>query len=305
MLLGSIRELRSRRTIRLFLAAFIIGVMVSRPGWAAPPEPVLDRIARTGVLVTATKDDSPPFAFRDHDGQLVGFSVDLIEEVRKELARKLGREVRTQHVLVTTMTRLSVIEDHQADLGCDTATMTWPREQHVDFTLPIFRDGTRILAYRDTISTIADLRDLRVGVVEGSVTGEILREKMPDIPLASYPTMPAALHALESGDVGGIANVGIALRGLMPSASKRQGLVIVPRGEALGYETIACMVPKDDSRWRDFVNGVLRDSFRGIDAYRGTYVTIYERWFGRDADIAYPLDERTVQFFLSTLTWLD
>ena len=287
------------------MAACIIGVTVSRPGCAAPPEPVLDRIARTGVLVAATKDDSPPFAFRDHDGQLVGFSIDLIEEVRKALAKKLGREVRTQDVLVTTMTRLSVIEDRQADLGCDTATMTWPRQQHVDFTLPIFRDGTRILAYRDTISTIADLRDLRVGVVEGSVTGEILREKMPDIALAWYPTMPAALHALESGDVGGIANVGIALRGLMPSAGKRQGLVIVPRGEALGYETIACMVPKDDSRWRDFVNGVLRDAFRGIDAYRGTYVTIYERWFGRDAAIAYPLDERTVQFFLSTLTWLD
>jgi hypothetical protein len=65
------------------------------------------------------------------------------------------------------------------------------------------------------------------------------------------------------------------------------------------------MVPQDDSHWRDFVNGVLRDLFRGIDAYRGGYTEIYERWFGREAEIAYPLDERTVQFFLSTLVWLD
>ncbi len=271
----------------------------------AAAETTLDRIARTGVLAAGTRDDAPPFAFRDAQGQLVGFSIDLVEEVRRALAQKFNRDIRTDFLIVTSQTRLSVIEDHKADIGCETATMTWPRQQRVDFTLPIFRDGTRILAYRDTVSHLRDLADLHVGVVEGAVTGEILRHKLPDIALTSYPTMPAALHALETGEVEGVANIGIVLRGLMSSATKRQGLVIVPRGEALGYETIACMVPKNDSRWLDFVNGVLRELFVGIDAYRGRYVAIYDKWFGRDAEINYPLDERTVQFFLSTLVWLN
>jgi polar amino acid transport system substrate-binding protein len=278
---------------------------VARPGWAAAPEPTLDRIARTGVLLAGTRDDSRPFAFRDNQGQLVGFSVDLIEEIRKGLSRKFGREIRTEHVPVTTQTRMSAIEEGRAELVCDTATMTWPRQQRVDFTLPIFRDGTRILAYRDTIERSSDFNDLHVGVVEGAVEGEVLQAKLPDVTLKQYPTMPVALRALEAGEVDGIANIGIVLRGLMSSATKRQGLVIVPRGEALGYETVACMMPKNDSRWHDFVNGVLRDLFRGIEDYRGGYVTLYDRWFGRDADIAYPLDERTVQFFLATLAWLD
>jgi polar amino acid transport system substrate-binding protein len=288
--------------LRFALAPLVLAALLCAPARA---EPTLDRIARTGILFAGTRDDAPPFAFRDAQGQLVGLSVDLIEEVRKALSRKFGREIRTEPLIVTTQTRMTAIETGLTSLVCDTATMTWPRQQEVDFTLPIFRDGTRILAYRDTVEKSRDLEELRIGVVDGAVEGEILKKKLPDIALTTYPTMPAALHGLEAGEVGGIANIGIVLRGLIPAATKRQGLVIVPRGEALGYETIACMVPKNDSQWLDFVNGVLRDLFRGIDEYRGGYVTIYDKWFGRNAVIAYPLDERTVQFFMATLVWLD
>ncbi len=271
----------------------------------AAAEPTLDRIARTGTLLAGTRDDAPPFAFRNPQGKLVGLSVDLIEEVRKALTVKFGKPVQTHIVPVTTQTRLDVIENHTADLVCETATVTWAREQRVDFTLPIFRDGTRILAYRDTLANVRDLSQLRIGIVQGAVTGRVLRERLPGVEIKPYSSMPAALSALEAEEVDGIANVGIVLRGLISTATRRQGLVIVPRGDALGYETIACLVPQNDSQWRDFVNGVLRDLFRGIETYRGGYADIYQRWFGRDAAMSYPLDENAVRFFQSTLVWLD
>lgn len=289
----------------LCLLLLIISITATIRAWADEPELTLARIARTGVLSAGTRDDAPPFAFRDKDGHLVGFSVDIIEEIRKALAAKLHRDIRTDMLVVSPATRLSVIEGHQADVVCETATETWPRQQEVDFSLPIFRDGTRVLAYRDRINAASDLHNMHIGVMDGSVTGEILQQKLHDLKLTSYPNAPAALDALEAGQVDGVANVGIVLRGMMSQATKRQGLVIVPRGEALGYETIACIVPQNDSPWRNFVNGVLRNLFRGIDQYRGRYVAIYDKWFGRNADIAYPLDDRTVQFFLSTLVWLN
>ncbi|MGE0222706.1 MAG: amino acid ABC transporter substrate-binding protein [Acetobacteraceae bacterium] len=285
-----------------FLLAVGLAIGGARAAWA---EPVLDRIARTGVLLAGTRDDAPPFAFRDPEGHLAGLSVDLIEEVRKALAVRLKRDVRTDYVIVSSRTRLTTIEEGRADIACETATVTWSREQRVDFTLPIFRDGTRILTYRDVLDRMRDLGEMRIGVVDGSVTGRIVRDKLPDVRLKPYPTMPDALAGMEAGEVDGIANVGIVLRGLLAQATRRGGLVIVPRGEALGYETIACMVPQNDSAWRDFVNGVLRELFQGIEAYHGGYARIYERWFGREAEIAYPMDERTVQFFRATLVWLD
>jgi polar amino acid transport system substrate-binding protein len=287
------------------LLVFTLLLTAIGPALAAPPESVLDRIGRTGVLSAATRDDAPPFSFRGADGQLAGFSVDLIEEVRKALAVKFERDIRTDMMVVSPATRLSVIEGGQADLVCETATETWSRQQHVDFSLPIFRDGTRVLAYRDTIDRAADLHDMRIGALDGGVTGEILQHKLHDVKLRLYPNAATALRALESGEVDGVANVGIVLRGMISQATKPQGLVIIPRGEALGYETIACLLPQNDSQWRNFVNGVFRGLFRGIDEYRGRYVAIYDRWFGRDAGIDYPLDERTVQFYLATLAWLD
>ncbi len=285
--------------------ALVAAILLVCPDRIALAETTLDRIARTGVLNAGTRQDAPPFAFRDRQGNLVGLSVDLIEAVRLALAARFDRPVRTEHAMVTSQTRMNVIETGQVDLVCETATVTWEREGRVDFSLPIFRDGTRILAYRETIDRVRDMRDMRVGIVQGSVTGRVLIEKLPGITLVPYPNMPDALRALEAADVDGIANVGIVLRGLLSQASKRHGLVIVPRGEALGYETLACLLPENDSKWRDFVNGVLRDLLRGIEAYRGGYAGIYERWFGREADIAYPLDERTVRFFQSSLVWLD
>ncbi len=284
------------------LAALLVCLLGALP---AAAESAIQRIARTGVLRAATRDDAPPFAFRDAEGRLAGLSVDLIEEVRRALARSLGREIRTEYVMVTSATRLSVIEEDKADLNCETATMTWTRERRVDFTLPIFRDGTRILTHRDRVGPGRPMAEMRIGVVDGSVTGEILKVRLPEVVLTRYPSMPAAMHAMEASEVDGIANVGIVLRGLLSTAASRQGLVILPRGEALGYETMACLVPENDSPWRDFVNGVLRDLLRGIEAYRGGYMAIYDRWFGRGAAISYPLDERTVQFFVDVNAWQD
>ena len=275
------------------------------PVGSARAETALERIARTGVLSAGTREDAAPFAFLDPQGQRVGLSVDLIEEVRKALSVKLGREVRTEFTTVTPSTRLQVVEEGRVDLVCEIATATWAREQRIDFTLPIFRDGTRILAYRDTVARAGTLADLRIGMVTGSTTEGILRRKLAGAELTPYPNMLDALRALEKGEVDGIANVGIVLRGLLPKAEKPNGLVIVPRGEALGYEAMACIVPSNESAWRDFVNGVLRDLFKGIEVYHGGYADIYQRWFGRDAEIAYPLDQRSAQFFADMLIWLD
>lgn len=150
-----------------------------------------------------------------------------------------------------------------------------------------------------------DLGAMKIGVVDGAVTGRVVLRKLPDATIVTFPSMPAALRALEAGEVDGIANVGIVLRGLLETATRRQGLVIVPRGEALGYENIACMLPENDSQWRDFVNGVLRELYQGVEGWRGGYIILYDRWFGRGATIPYPLDERTAQFLAAMLVWLD
>lgn len=284
------------------IAALGLALVAIAPAAAGP---TLDRVLRTGTLNAGTRDDAPPFAFRDRDGAIRGFSVDLIEAVRAEIERRTGRPIATRFVIVTTQTRLEAIESGAADLVCETATVTWARQQRVDFSLPIFRDGTRVLGYRERLLSITDPAGLRVGVVEGSVTARVLAQAWPGVTPLPFASMPAALVDLEAGKLDAIANVGVVLRGLMERAERKAGLMIMPRGDALGYETLACPLPPNDSEWRNLVNGALRELVRGIGDYRGGYYDIYQRWFGRDAALPYPLDAAQARFFHHMQIWLD
>ena len=67
-------------------------------------------------------------------------------------------------------------------------------------------------------------------------------------------------------------------------------MVLLPRTYALAMETLACVLPQDDSPWRDTVNRVLIDLFTGVEDSNSRYDELYERWFGRHSEIFYPLD---------------
>ena len=68
---------------------------------------------------------------------------------------------------------------------------------------------------------------------------------------------------------------------------------------------MSCAVPEDDSAWRDFINRTLISLYDGIGDYRGRYVEIYERWFGRDGTIVYPLDRSTRDYLRQIDIWAE
>jgi len=288
-----------------FISFLTLTFLALVPARAVLAESILDTISRTGVLMTATSDDAQPFAFRDPDGRIVGFSIDIVKAIRDALERDLHRSIRVEFFIASRTAQIEEIERRQVNLACEYSAMTWPNQQRIDYTLPIFRDGVRILAYREKVSQITDIDRLHLGVVSGSDTARILRAKWPTTTLNVYPNAHAALQGLATGELDGIADIGVVLRSLLATTVRLPGLIVVPRGEALAYEAIGCMVPKDDSRWRDYVNGVIRNLLTGVEDYRGRYMEIYDRWFGRNAVIAYPIDERTAQFLADSSAWID
>jgi len=138
-------------------------------------------------------------------------------------------------------------------------------------------------------------------VVEGTTTVTIVQDQLPTANLHLFPSMKDAMSALAAGEVSGVANIGITLLGLAAKAEPRRSVVLLPRTFALAMEALACVLPQDDSRWRDVVNRVLIDMFSGVKDSNSRYDEIYERWFGRDSEIFYPLD-RANRNYLSTVS---
>ncbi len=271
---------------------------------AARAESVLDRIAEDGVLRAGTRANATPFAYEAMPGVFEGFSVDLLGEIRATAERALGRSVRLDIAAVTPADRLLRVAAGELDIVCGITTPTWEREQLVDFSLPFFRDGTRVMVYREHASRIADIAGLDIGVVKGTTTEKVVRDQLPTVDVRLFPDMGTALRAMAAGEVHGVANVGVVLLGQAERIGLPRSVVLLPRTRFLAAEKLACVLPQNDSRWRDLVNRTLVDMFAEVDAFNGRYEEIYDRWFGRSGPLFYPLDRGTRDYLNNVSIWV-
>lgn len=295
-----------RGLLRFVAAAGALALLLSALPHLAPPahaaaDGVLARIEADGVMRAGTRASAPPFARKLEAGGFEGFSVDLLEQIRTKVESEIGKPIALELYEVTPGDRLERVAAGELDIVCGITTPTWDREALVDFSVPFFRDGTRILIYRERATGGVDLGQIDIGVVEGTTTVGIISDALPTANLRLYPSMQDAMTALAAAEVHGVANIGITLLGLAARAEPRRSVVLLPRTYALAMETLACVLPQDDSPWRDVVNRVLIDLFSGVEDSNSQYDEIYERWFGRHSEIFYPLD-RDNRDYLSTVS---
>jgi polar amino acid transport system substrate-binding protein len=92
-----------------------------------------------------------PFVIEDGD-RLTGFSVDLWDAV----ARQLGVEYRWVKV-GSVEELLAAVEEGRADVGIAGISMTAERERTVDFTLPYFNAGLRVMTSTRSSPRVPDL----------------------------------------------------------------------------------------------------------------------------------------------------
>lgn len=269
-------------------------------------ETVLERIARTGVFSAGTRDHVAPFAYRDANGEFVGFAVDLIADIHAALETRLGRQITLDLNEVDAQSRIARVQERVLDITCDIASATWAREELIDFSLTTFFNGTRLLVDREAGQNgIGGLDAPRIGVVANSATIGVVRAAVPGAFIMEFPNMNQALAALEAGELEGISNISIILRELQGISVQPGRYMLLPRTGYLNSEPMACILPQDDSRWRDFVNRVIVSRLKGIEDYRGPYYEAYQKWFGPEADLHYPLNQDAINHFNQIRVWLD
>ena len=295
---------RAGRPRRARAAAALTGAALAMLSVAATAaESVLTRVAGDGVLRAGTRASAAPFAQKTASGDFRGFSVDLLQEIRAAAQRELGRPVRIELHEVTPSDRLQRVARGELDIVCGITTPTWEREALVDFSLPFFRDGTRVMVYRRGAGETVDVGSLHIGVVKGTTTVAVLKDALPGASLQEFPNMGEAMRGLEKGEIEGIANVGVVLLGLAERSEPRRSVVLLPRTRALATESLACVLPQNDSRWRDLVNRTLIDMFGDVQQFKGRYEEVYNRWFGRDGALFYPLDRATRAYLADVSIW--
>jgi len=284
------------------LVIMVLLILVRSPAvWA---EHVLDRIERTGIFNAGSRADAVPFGYRNKKGQLAGFSVDLLGEIHRRLEKRFGRPLKLQLHEVIPANRMELVMNGTINIECGVTTPTWTREAQVDFSIPFFGNGTRIMTLQSTATELQDLKGKHIGVAAGATTAAILAEHVPEVITVEVPDMATGFERFRRGELDGLANIGIVLRAMVEGSPLKSKVILLPRSGIFSYETMACILPSNDSAWRDFVNHTLAELLAGVDEYRGAYMEIYERWFGPRGVVYFPLDYATAQRLAASVIWL-
>ncbi|MBZ9798451.1 ABC transporter substrate-binding protein [Mesorhizobium sp. ES1-4] len=114
---------------------------------------------------------------------------------------------------------------HNFDIALAEATITEPRKQVVDFSSPYFDSDIGILAKAGTKVDSAAVKQMRIGVKQGTAGAEFIMDTLkPSQEVKVYTTSPALVAGLQAGQVDAVAADTAYLLGF---AAKSQGAFTV------------------------------------------------------------------------------
>ncbi|TRV04206.1 MAG: transporter substrate-binding domain-containing protein [Microcystis wesenbergii Mw_MB_S_20031200_S109] len=255
---------------------------------ASLAETVVEKVARTGFLTVGTRFDAIPYSYINDKGELVGYSMDVLERIRKRLETRLGRPVTLQMVEANQPgEKINLIRSGDIDIACSTA-FTWERAKVVDFSTSYSISGIRILAKKGSnLSTPQSLIGKRIALVPTSAAVDVIKLVQPRATIVTtYSTVEEALEALKTGKIDAIAGDGISLAGTI-LRDNPQAYEIVPE-EALANFGIACMVPENNSTFLDDVNYAIVKMMQDYITNDTATVSQIDRWFGSQGMVPIP-----------------
>ncbi|HOW95005.1 MAG TPA: bifunctional serine/threonine-protein kinase/transporter substrate-binding domain-containing protein [Mycolicibacterium fallax] len=170
---------------------------------AAVPEPIKSR----GTLIVGVNVPYAPDEFKNDEGELVGFDIDLLNAV----ARVLGLRTEWREMAFEAIT--GAVGDGSLDVGASSITDTRARERSVDFVT--YLDAGTLWARR--AGGTADpgaACGLRVGVAEGALqattelpakSAECVAAGLDPIDKVVYPDQSEVTAALLNGDIDALS----------------------------------------------------------------------------------------------------
>jgi ABC-type amino acid transport substrate-binding protein len=269
----------------MFRGLVAMGVVLGlgATGWAA--ETTLERIARTGILTAGTRTASIPFAYINEKNEWIGFSIDLLGEIRARLEQTLKKPIKLEKKEVTPATRIPLVANRTIDIECGSTTYTRGRDETVDFTINFFFTGSQLLVKRGSpIKGIDDLVGRRVGAAQGTTNEKAVREQQPRATLVVFQDHAQGFLALQQGKIDAYTTDGILLAGLAVKAPNPKDYEVV--GDFFSLDPYSCIVPENDSKWRDFANHTLMELIES-----GKFFRLYDKWFGEKGVVPYPMNE--------------
>ena len=228
-------------------------VLASPMSWASS----LDDIKTKGVLVFATDATYPPFESIDKDGKIIGFDVD----VGNEVARRMG--LKAQFVNTAWDGIFMGLNNKNYDVIISSVSITPKRQEAYDFSMP-YKDSYQILVVKKDEKEIKakdDLKGKKVGVQIGTTSEKEAKSVAGVSEVKSYNTFVEPFMELAFGRVDAVIVNGAVANTFVqrypdkfkitgdPFLYNKQGIVIRKGEKELKEAVDKVLKQMDDEGW--------------------------------------------------------
>lgn len=228
--------------------ALVLGALAAATTGALAQEDTLDKIRKQGVIQLANGGAFPPFGFVQN-GEMVGFDIDL----GNEIAKRLG--VKAQWHKIDFSGLLPALTSKRVDMLVTAMTWTAERAQRVTFSTPYYNSGI-VGAYKagKAVSAPADLAGKVVAVQIGSAGEKFVRDLGVAKEVKTYNDFLLAFADVENGRADVVVNT---LPPIRYNASRRPSkLEISPMWD---QRDVGANTRNEDQRLLAAVNTVMAD----------------------------------------------
>lgn len=267
------------RIVPRVLSAAIAAALIASPVFATELTGTLKKIKESGTITLGHRDASIPFSYFGDNPELpVGYSHDLQLKVVEALKQQLDMPtLKVRYNLVTSQTRIPLVQNGTVDLECGSTTNNVERQQQVDFSVGIFEVGTRLLAKKTSgVNDFADLKGKNVVTTAGTTSERLLKimnaEKKMGMNIISAKDHGESFLMLESSRAVAFMMDDALLYGEMAKAKKPADWAVV--GTPQSFEIYGCMLRKGDLAFKQVVDRAISSTFSSGDIH-----AIYATWF--------------------------
>jgi len=240
----------------------------------------LEKINAAQTIAIGYRSASLPFSYRSPAGVPIGYSIDLCQEIVKDVRAELGTQtLQVRYVPVDTRTRIASVVGGTIDLECGTTTNNSERQQQVSFSPIIFVSGTKLAVRRSSrFGSYRDLKGRTVAVTPASTNEAAIQalnsSEGMNITIQEVPGNAEALESIAAGKADAWAGDDAVLVAAIAASSNPRGFMVLD--DFLSYDPYGIMYRKDDPDFAALVNHTFERLAQTRELAR-----IYEQWFQR------------------------
>jgi ABC-type amino acid transport substrate-binding protein len=233
---------------------------------AASPDGSLSRVKGAGALTVCAVDNLLPYS--SSDPKHPGFEVEIAQAVAKGLGVSLAHHWSSWDGLIPALT------SKRCDVIIDGMFITADRAKVVAFSRPYYSSGETILVRKDNnaVKGLADLKGKKIGVLTGSVTVGLLRDKGLGSEEVLYPDQNTVMLELSNGRVDAAYLEAPSAAWALQKDSSLNAKIVTSYVPDERFNA-AVVLRKDDKALLSAVNGVV-----GKLVQQGTIAKILQRY---------------------------